>query len=356
MSIFSKKEKHIVVKQKKEDSSGFLSDFKSIFSVKSKSTNQIFGDDPTDLKTKSTHVKNDYTPTWQQAYAQKKVSDTRYTSNDALANGELGKNLEALQQVEKEKTSSDNRAKIRASLPLFYRLINPDMITSMQRMGATNSDMLSWEKHRIRNTIIYAILGVAITKFALSMNLITALVSGIGVGFYSYLSAGKSINHRYQIYQFNREMQFSKFTRLLVPYLSRVTKGQSLYHVFAKIEPRLDADEDQRLLQILMSEMSEDSESAKPFVNFARSFSTDPFSVLFMRAVNNMRQTGSNANVIMGLAKEANQRMIDKVRAIRDMKTRKFALYTTYVTMLTMMLIGSQIIAIIIQQVSAVNF
>lgn len=360
--MFSKSEKKkIIVKPKAVDDNGepikkrgIFSEIALVFKTKSQSTSQVVADaNARRQKVQTQKLQNN---TWQRRYAQKEVRDTRNISNISLASdsGDMNSNhLEAYKELQKR---GQAQRRWKKSEPILYRLISDEQINMMKHMGASTDRMMGWEKSRIGNSIMYGAL-LLVIKFPLaSMSWKTVGLISVGTMIASYFYYNTLLKNNYRRYIFDREMQFAKFSRLLVPYLTIVSDGGSLYRVFEKIVPRLDSEEDRRLLRILMTEMTRDPTSAKPFTTFARAFSGSTFAVVFMRAVNNMAQSGANPTVIMSLNDQADRAMLDKIRSIKDFKIHKFFLYPTYVTMLSMALLAVELGALIVQQFSQFHF
>ena len=132
----------------------------------------------------------------------------------------------------------------------FYRIIaERDLYPMLQEMGNGIKRIDQFQKKRIMQSIlvfiILFILGLIFSKWFY----LGAL--GVSIGFYKMRY--KKIKSTYSTWKFQRHLQFSKFTRLLIPYLKQ-SKGQvSLYSIFNKILQRLEDEQDSNCLYKLMS-------------------------------------------------------------------------------------------------------
>lgn len=351
------------IKVKKASSGGF-SQFLSLFTSRGISTNTLAQSGrmkkmtPQELEAyRKSHS------TWQRNYMDGNVEDTRNLTTIELANKvPLATFNDDVEELNVDESAMDVVAKKMAAAnakdtrPRLLKMVSPEQTDMWRQMGASDADLMAWQKRRIQNAAIFGLLGIALKLVIHGLTLPLLLLIVAVIGFICYWYIGYSVKSKYSVYSFNRQMQFNKFISLLTPYLNSLGGGQSLYRIFESIVPRLDDAIDQQLLQRLMLEMQQYPGSSLPYVRFARAFSTDPFSVLYMRAVANMSQHGGNPDVIQGLSKTANDSLAEKVIAIRELKVRRFGKYTSFMTMTAMTLLLCELTAVILQAVSGIHF
>lgn len=165
----------------------------------------------------------------------------------------------------------------------------------------------------------------------------------------------KKIRSNYSTWKFQRHLQFSKFTRLLIPYLKQ-SKGQvSLYSVFNKILPRLEDEQDRNSLYKLMSEMSSKPSDIQPFIDYANRSSGTDMSVLFMSTIFDFQQSTFDTSVIDELGKIASEELINGIDEIINFKLRRFVFFPTKIVMSCFVIVIGFAIAVLISNLSQIQ-
>ncbi|EMF0203577.1 hypothetical protein NXK88_002868 [Enterococcus hirae] len=219
---------------------------------------------------------------------------------------------------------------------IWIKIIEKNCYQKLIQMGNSEISIIKWEKKRVFSSIIVAILGF-ISGVVLKNNLVC--LGGILLTFFLYFSKIRMVNSMYKQYVFMRQLQFSKFTRLLLPYLNKEHQSVNLYGVFAKIVPRLDYEEDRVLLMQLMQEMLNNPGEIQPFIDYANKSSGSDLSILFMSTVFDIQQGSTNSDVINGLDQLASEELLLRIDMIVDNKLRKFTFIPTKMTMVSILLI-----------------
>ncbi|HFD6742165.1 TPA: hypothetical protein ACF3Q8_003060, partial [Enterococcus faecium] len=155
---------------------------------------------------------------------------------------------------------------------------------------------------------------------------------------------------------FERHLQFSKFTRLLIPYLKQKKDGGNLYGVFAKIVKRLDYDTDKKLLMKLMQEMTDQPNDIRPFTEYAEQTSGTDMSVLFMSTVYDIRQGSADLDVIEELDRLASEELMAGIDSIIDYKSRRFVFFPTKIAMTSFILVVGFAVGVLFMNLKDINF
>lgn len=214
------------------------------------------------------------------------------------------------------------------------KTIEPEILFVLQEMGNSRKKIIKFQRTRIQSSVVIAFIFLALGVLIDNWLLIGAIVGPI----IFYKAQSKKVNNLHTSWKFQRQLQFSKFCRLLIPYLKQ-ENNQSLYAIFNKLLNRMETEEDKNSLYRLMTEMSENPNSVQPFVHFAdRSSGTDS-AVLFMTTVFDYSQTAKDASVITELGEQASEELMLMFDEILNFKLKKFVFYPTKVVMLSFIIV-----------------
>lgn len=195
-------------------------------------------------------------------------------------------------------------------------------------------------KKRLMMTIVTAVVAIIIAVVA-SAKIYVIGGAAIVVPLAVWFLASKNTNRLYSVYKFNRQLNFTKFCRLLIPYLKKMKQGASLYQLLSDVSKRLDDPKDQNLVRTLMIEIANRPGDEEPFVQFARDFSGTDRAELFMLAVFDMSQGSYNDGVVKDLGRQASNDLMTQIDSVVDFKLSKFNNVTTWLTMCSaIMLLG----------------
>ncbi|MEC3299207.1 hypothetical protein P9006_32215, partial [Bacillus thuringiensis] len=170
-----------------------------------------------------------------------------------------------------------------------------------------------------------------------------------------YRSKYTHVTKVYSAFKFERHLNFSKFTRLLIPYLKEAGESVSLYQVFRKILNRMEKPVDKNSLAKLMSEMTDKPDDIQPFTDYAMRSSGSDMSINFMQTVYDFQQNSSDTNVINELGQIASaelQRAIDEIIAF---KLRRFNFFPTKMVMSSFILVVGFAAAVLVYHLSSIN-
>lgn len=220
---------------------------------------------------------------------------------------------------------------------LMLRMVGETNYSMLKEMNNSDLGIIKWQKRRLQQSSLLVVFGVVL-YFLTGMKWYF-LVGALVVAITFYLNHSKGIRSRYSQYRFERHLQFSKFTRLLIPYLQSSQEGVNLYTIFGKIVKRLDYEMDKKLLMRLMNSMTDRPNDIEPFTSYAEQTSGTDMSILFMSTLFDIRQGSADLNVIGELDKLASEELMTGIDSIIMFKTRRFVFFPTKITMTTFLLV-----------------
>ncbi|PFU37805.1 hypothetical protein COK88_31200, partial [Bacillus cereus] len=101
----------------------------------------------------------------------------------------------------------------------------------LEEMGNTKAMIDKFQKRRLLQSFVMCSFGLLLGLFLSSWCYLIA----IGLPLFLYRSKYTHVTKMYSAFKFERHLNFSKFTRLLIPYLKESGETVSLYQVFRKI-------------------------------------------------------------------------------------------------------------------------
>ncbi|MDM5335788.1 hypothetical protein QUF84_00560 [Fictibacillus enclensis] len=235
----------------------------------------------------------------------------------------------------------------------FYRIIaERDLYPILQEMGNTPKRIDQFQKKRLMQSfltlMVFVVCGVLFSKWFY----MAALIGSVLI----YKMKHKKIKSQYATWKFQRHLQFSKFTRLLIPYLKQSNGQVSLYAIFNKILQRLEDEQDRNSLYQLMSEMSSKPSDIQPFIDYANRSSGTDMSVLFMSTIFDFQQSTFDTSVINELGKIASEELISSIDEIIAFKLRRFVFFPTKIVMSSFVIVVGFAIAVLIANLSNMKF
>lgn len=245
-----------------------------------------------------------------------------------------------------EKQNNNNKKK-------FIRYIaEKDLYPILEEMGNTKTRIDKFQKKRIRQSLIVLIVVCGIGLFLSKWFYVGAIVASI----FFYRSSHKKVVRQYTTWKFQRHLQFSKFTRLLIPYLKQSAGRMSLYAIFNKILLRTENEADRASLYRLMTEMSNKPNDINPFIEFANRSSGTDMSVLFMSTIFDFQQSSFDTSVIDELGKIASEELMHGIDEIIQYKLRRFAFFPTKIVMTCFIIVLGFAVSVLIDNLSNMQF
>ncbi|KIP27879.1 hypothetical protein [Bacillus thuringiensis] len=230
-------------------------------------------------------------------------------------------------------------------------LAEEDLYSVLEEMGNTKAMIDKFQKRRLLQSFVMCIFGLLLGLFLSSWCYLIA----IGLPIFLYRSKYTHVTKVYSAFKFERHLNFSKFTRLLIPYLKEAGESVSLYQVFRKILNRMEKPVDKNSLAKLMSEMTDKPDDIQPFTDYAMRSSGSDMSINFMQTVYDFQQNSSDTNVINELGQIASaelQRAIDEIIAF---KLRRFNFFPTKMVMSSFILVVGFAAAVLVYHLSSIN-
>lgn len=258
--------------------------------------------------------------------------------------GILDKNFKVVS--EEEKTNYIEEAELRESLnntevfikpkgDIWFTIIPDAVYNKLRRMRNSNISIKTWSKNNVKSSLI---TGFACLMLGLTINKLM-FIGALILPIYMYFTKLQSANNMFNQWQFERRIQFSKFSRLLIPYLKRTAGGTSLHYIFGKVAERLDNKQDRDLLNILRKEMSDNPGEVAPFIKYAEQASGTDMSVLFMSTLFDIRQGAVDMSIIDELGQMATAQLMDGINQIITFKTKKFTYFSTILTFMNLIIV-----------------
>lgn len=217
----------------------------------------------------------------------------------------------------------------KSALTFPASMISDSEVNYLYQMNISPEEVQKLIRKRLLAMTFFFIAMVVIAAVSNVVSLyVVALLTPAVVWVFGLLGTKQQYNN----YLFQRQLSFTKFTRLLIPYLSELKKGVQLYNIFQRIVPRLDDKRDQHLLQQLMIDMGNQPDSDVPFVEFAHKFSRTDEAELFMITVFQMKQGAYNDDTIKSLGQQASKELMAQVGEVVNRKLKRFDMLTDYLT------------------------
>lgn len=234
----------------------------------------------------------------------------------------------------------------------FYRAVaERDLYPMLIEMGNNQRNIDAFQKKRLLQSLFLMII-----IFFFSIIFSRWLYIGMIVGAYLlYKLQYKTIRSKYTTWRFQRHLQFSQFTRLLIPYLKQ-NKGQvSLYSIISKLMQRLDDEQERSSLYRLMSEMSSKPNDIQPFIDYANRSSGTDMSILFMSTIFDFQQSTFDSSVIDELGRISSEELISGIDEIITFKLKRFIFFPTKIVMSSFVIVLGFAIAVLIANLSTIN-
>ncbi|MBS7576492.1 MULTISPECIES: hypothetical protein [unclassified Enterococcus] len=234
---------------------------------------------------------------------------------------------------------------------LCINSITETTYTALKKMNRSDLTILRWQKKRLLICLFLAVLAAGI---ALVMNamLAVSIVIFIVIGyFYQELL----IKRYYQRYRFERNLQFFKFARLVIPYLMQAKQGISIYQILGYMTRRIETPADQQQLSILMNQITEYPESIEPYLTFANAMSDSDYAVIFMTVIFDISQGATDEQMIEELGKTVSNQLMQVIDEIIEFKTKKFVMFPTKLTMINLVLIIGYMVCALIDQINQLS-
>lgn len=223
----------------------------------------------------------------------------------------------------------------RIGLATFYGDDELDLMIQMDtKLRVIGSIMI----HRIVIAMIFIVIGLGAGLF-FRKYLWYALAGGFGIGALTWWMNIKNTKTLYSRFLLERQLSFSQFLRLAAAYLPALKQGANLYGVFKKILPRMTNKRDRVALERLMTDMGQNPQDQKPFLEFAQRFSVSDRAELAMLTIHRMYLGDVDDESLRALANDANADMMKEIDEVIRIKISKFDSLTTKIAMSSMIVL-----------------
>lgn len=210
---------------------------------------------------------------------------------------------------------------------LWIRIAEHNLYEMCKLMGFTEDRFIKYQKKRLFRSILF---GFPLILAAFFFQWWWA-IAGIAISGFMWWNEYNRAKKLYGNFDFEKQLQFSKFTRTLIPYLLQTEA--TLYSVFTRLLDRLEPSYVKSSLERLLIEMNEYPNSEEPFVRFAKDASGTDGSILFMTTLYDFHQNTFDHSIIMELGKLSSEQLFEGVDEIIAYKLRKFSMFPTKLTM-----------------------
>lgn len=234
--------------------------------------------------------------------------------------------------------------------PLAEKLSEQDLFPMLREMGNTETSILKYQKNRVASSIVLFLIG-CIAALIFRKYWWIAL-AGLGITVAKWMLEYRGVKKMYQNFDFNRQLVFNKFIRLLIPMLMQ--PEATIYTVLSKMHDRPDIVQGQvkDALERFLINLNDDSKSDKPYVQFAQEASGTDRAMLFMTTLYDYVQSSNDLRILQSLGRMNSEEVNSGMDDIVEYKLRRFFEFPTKVAMSSLILVFGYAIAVIVNEVS----
>src|SRR5699024_8210898 len=115
---------------------------------------------------------------------------------------------------------------------IWEKIAEDELYSLLREMGNPDSAIRKYQKNRVMQSAMFIIISIIV---AFIMKNALAVLVGLGLAIFMYYSRLTSVRSMHSQWKFEREMAFSRFVRLLIPYLKQSDGKVGLYSTFNKM-------------------------------------------------------------------------------------------------------------------------
>ena len=248
-----------------------------------------------------------------------------------------------------EETTLSRNDRLSQDPDIWEKMAEKELYILLRKMGTSEKVIKTYQRNRVIHTMIiflFFCLFAYFTKF----NIVYFIA--VGIAFFIYRSRFTGIKRLFVQWKFERELNFSRFIRLLIPYLKQAGGNVSLYNVFNKILVRMDDQTDRDSLYMLMGEMGDRPGDIQPFNDFAERSSGSDMAFLIMSTIFDFQESTKDVSVINELGQMASEQMMDAIEEIINFKIKRFGTFPTKLTIATFIVMAGFMIGIFMSQIT----
>ncbi|MEK4692416.1 hypothetical protein [Bacillus sp. FSL W8-1202] len=231
----------------------------------------------------------------------------------------------------------------------WLKIAESNLPAMLNEMGYNQEWFIKFQKKRLMLAIIFLGLGIVIGASVNAWIMLLGPILAVSVWLVEY----QRVLNAYKRNQFEKQLQFNKFTRLLNPLLREV--NSTLYKALNKMLKRMDEGQVKTALKRLLIGLSDEPNSEAPFRQFAKEASGTDQAMLYMTTLFDYQQSSSDPTIINDLADMSSKQLFAGVREIIEFKLRKFAMFPTKLTMASFIPVMGYAAAMLIDTISKVT-
>ena len=174
---------------------------------------------------------------------------------------------------------------------IWHKLAEKDLYKMLKELRYTDEMFIKYQKNRFTKSILFLVAGIILAFIQPYL-----IIAGIVLALFQWTNEYKRVKRFYNNSLFQKQLTFSKFTRMLIPYL--LQSNATLYNVFNKMLFRLEEGYVKSSLENLIIEMNDNPNSEEPFKKFALTASGTDQAVLFMTTLYDYQQNTFYSSII----------------------------------------------------------
>lgn len=235
---------------------------------------------------------------------------------------------------------------------IWEKMAEDQLYAKLRQMGDSTKAIDRFQRNRVMFALVICLFGLLLGKLFHPWLYLVGPVGGV----VAYKMKAAHVNNYYKAWKFERQLNFSKFMRLVIPYLKKSNGNTALYTIFNKILNRTEKEADKRSLYQLMGEMGDNPTDIQPFLDFAERSSGTDMSFLFMSTIFDFQQSTFDVSVIDELGKMASEDMMNAIDEIIAFKLKRFVMFPTKVVMTSFILVAGLGVSMMIYNFHKIGF
>lgn len=210
----------------------------------------------------------------------------------------------------------------------WIQSFSPSIYDMGERMGYSDRQITQFQVKRIGFTFGLFFLGIGLVQYLGMYSLGLFFVLGI----LFWLDKRQRLVKQYKQFSLVRQVSFSQFCRMLIPYLLMDNQGKSLYTIFSHLAKRMEGTSIHHPLCQLLVDMTDKPNDIAPFIAFAKAGSRTDEAINFMTTLFYYQQSSDDPTTIHELGRLANDELFEGVQEIVDVKTQRLGKYPLFIT------------------------
>ncbi|EAG4642810.1 hypothetical protein C5754_14170 [Listeria monocytogenes] len=234
---------------------------------------------------------------------------------------------------------------------LFTMLIEMEQIPPFETKEEQIHYLINLQRKRVFKGILLLLIGVLGAIFINKWLLLAFFVLACLFYRMDYTKVVKT----YKYWKFEKQIEFLKFIRLLIPIL--LEKKTSLYLAMNKMLHRLDEDSKyiKDEIERFLIALNQKPNSIEPFINFAKRASGTEEALLMLRTLFAYQQKSNDPTIIKELGELSNEQLMGGVDEIIRFKTKRFGIYPSLTLASIFFIVIGYTIAMLLHGMQAIH-